>query len=354
MIVDMIRNDLGKIAETGSVNVPHLYEIEKYDTVWQMTSTVTANSKSSYENIFKALFPCASITGAPKVRTMQIISELEKSPRKIYTGTIGYISPKNRAQFNVAIRTALINKKENQLEYGLGGGIVWDSVDTKEYEESILKSKILFAANRKKSFELLESILWDSQNGYFLLYQHLERLYQSAQYFEFKVDLKMIENKLIERSNSFEGRKKKVRLLLNKKGKIQISVESIDEKPKNLTVRFAHKNIDSSDVFLFHKTTNRIVYEQSKNDFPEFDDVILWNEKKEITESCIANIVIVKNGKYLTPPVSCGLLNGVFRSYLLSQGKIQEQVITIDDFRKAEKVFLINSVRKWQKTTLQD
>ncbi|MCB0294853.1 MAG: chorismate-binding protein, partial [Calditrichaeota bacterium] len=145
MIVDMIRNDFGRIAATGSVTVPSAYDIERYPTAWQMTSTVTARSSASPAQILAALFPCASITGAPKARTMAIIGELETTPRKLYTGSIGFFSPQRRAQFNVAIRTVLIDRRSSRAEYGVGGGIVWDSAADEEFAETRTKAKVLTA-----------------------------------------------------------------------------------------------------------------------------------------------------------------------------------------------------------------
>ncbi len=170
MIVDMIRNDLGRIAEIGSVQVPELFAIEKYPTLFQMTSTVQAKTNASLDEIFSALFPCASITGAPKVSTMNIIAELETTPRKIYTGSIGYISPNRKAQFSVAIRTALIDRENKTAEYGVGGGIVWDSTSADEYSEALLKARVL--TERPRTFDLIETLLWTPEEGYFLREKH--------------------------------------------------------------------------------------------------------------------------------------------------------------------------------------
>ena len=167
MIVDMIRNDLGRIAEIGTVQVPELFKIEKYPTLFQMTSVVQAKTKASITEIFSALFPCASITGAPKVSTMRIISELEHTPRNIYTGSIGFIAPNRKAQFNVAIRTAVIDNETGLAEYGVGGGIVWDSTNTDEYDEALLKAQVL-TMGAQQEFSLLETLLWTPKEGYFL------------------------------------------------------------------------------------------------------------------------------------------------------------------------------------------
>ena len=352
MIVDMIRNDLAKIAELNSVRVPSLFDLEKYPTLWQMTSTVTANTKASLTEIMTALFPCASITGAPKPRTMEIIRSLEKTPRNIYTGTIGFIAPNNYAQFNVAIRTVLIDKQIKKAEYGVGGGIVWDSMSASEYEECQIKARILL--NKSNSFELLETILWTPYQGYFLLDYHLQRLQNSASYFDFLIDIGTIEKRLLEISNKLSGRAYKVRLIVDKKGKITIeTIPVIAKDPSEIiNLGIATEPIDIHDTFLYHKTTKRDFYNRVRQAHPNYDDVLLWNERKEITESCIANVVVKFNGKLLTPPVNSGLLAGTFRAYLLESKEITEAVIKLEDLSRCEAIYLINSVRKWQKTKI--
>ncbi|MFM8004114.1 MAG: chorismate-binding protein, partial [Dolichospermum sp.] len=218
MIVDMIRNDIGRIANINTVKVPSLFNVEKYPTVWQMTSTVTAKTTASISEIMAALFPCASITGAPKVRTMEIIQELENTPRRIYTGCIGFISPQGQAQFNVAIRTVLIDKENKQAEYGVGGGIVWDSVSSDEYQECQIKAQVLTL--NQPDFSLLETILWQPQNGYFVLNYHLQRLEDSANYFGFKVNINHVKNQLDQLTQSFANQDYKLRLLLDSQGEI--------------------------------------------------------------------------------------------------------------------------------------
>lgn len=355
MIVDMMRNDIGRVAATGSVKVPKLFEIEKYPTVWQMTSTVTAKTDASISAIMTALFPCASITGAPKVNTMRIIADIEDTNRNIYTGIIGYITPDNDAQFNVAIRTALIDKAQSRIDYGIGGGIVWDSVDTLEYEECLLKAKIVTETQHNTSFSLLETILWTPQAGYFLLRYHLDRMRASAKYFDFSYSAVNIKNVLKSAAASFQDADHKVRLLLARDGTVTCQYEllsrSIAAEPKR--VRIAQEPVDSTNPFLFHKTTNRRVYDSAKAKFPDYDDILLWNEKGEVTESCISNIVISWDGKLVTPPVQCGLLNGTYRSFLLEQNKIIEKTISLEEITKATKIYLINSVKKWQKVYLE-
>ena len=342
MIVDMIRNDLGRIARTGSVNVPSLFTLEKYPTLWQMTSTIEAETERSLPDIFKALFPCSSITGAPKYRTTQIIRELETSPRGLYTGSIGYMAPGRKAQFNVAIRTAVFNKERKQGEYGTGGGIVWDSTILEEFDETMTKAKIL--SRRTPDFSLLESLKWDPEEGYFLLEKHLDRLEESAEYFDYSFSRDRALNLLIRRSDQFEKRVRKIRLLLEKQG--TMSCEETEPRGKiQWTLTPGRKAIDSADPFFFHKTTNRTIYDEIKELSPGFDDVLLWNKSGEITESCIGNVVLRIDGKDYTPPVKCGLLAGAYRRELLESGKILEKVLFLKDLDRMERIYLINSVR---------
>ena len=353
MILDMIRNDFGRIAETGSVKVSKLFSIEKYPTVWQMTSSVEAETNAGLTDIMKALFPCASITGAPKAYTMKIISELEDSPRGIYTGSIGFITPEKRAQFNVAIRTVVIDKTNNMAEYGVGGGIVWDSTDNGEYDECRIKTKVL--TERQPDFFLLESLLWTPEDGYFLLDYHLVRLLNSAEYFDYNVDIKQIKICLDEKVCNYPKKPQKIRLIVSQEGEITCQFANIIGSYGDdceIKVVLADNPINVSNPFLYHKTTNRKVYDSFKEKFPDYDNVLLWNDKKEITELCTSNFVMKLDGELYTPPVKCGLLAGTFRQYLLEQGTITEKVIYLDDLKDAEELFLINSIRKWQRIEL--
>ena len=345
MIVDMVRNDMGRIAQTGSVHWNSLYEVEKYPTVWQMTSTVRARTEAGLCEILKALFPPASITGAPKPRTMEIIAELEQTPRRIYTGTVGFWMPGRKAQFNVAIRTVLIDKTQGEAEYGVGGGIVWDSVDQIEFEECRTKARIL--TQHISDFSLLESMLWTPEEGYFLLPYHLARLKDSAAYFSYSADIDAVLATLDAFARTLPKNAHKVRLLVAKDGRITVQSESVGAAavhPQHCCL--APEPVDSANPFLYHKTTNRSVYEQALGSCPGYADVILWNEKGEVTESCIANVVVELDGELYTPPIQCGLLPGTYRAYLLEQGKVKERVVTVEDLAQSPQVYLISSVRK--------
>lgn len=346
MIVDMIRNDLGRIADPGSVHTTRLFDLEKYATVWQMTSTVTAKTRASITDIFKALFPCASITGAPKVRTMEIIHELEQSPRGIYTGCIGYIAPGRQARFNVAIRTLAIDKANGSAEYGTGGGIVWDSEADAEFAECEAKALTLTAPRPR--FQLLETLLFEPGKGLFLLDKHLERLTQAADHFNFKCALPAIRQAL----EAFQCDEfARLRLLVSRDGSFELQhVPLGKERPvidQAWKLALAKTPVNSHDPFLYHKTTHRTVYEKAKAGCEGADDVVLFNERGEITESTFANIVIEQNGRKFTPPIECGLLNGTFRQHLLESGELIEKIITLDELKSAEKIWLINSVRGW-------
>ncbi len=348
MIVDMIRNDLGRVSEPGSVQTTRLFDIERRPTLWQMTSTVTSRCKASLKEILTSLFPCASITGAPKCRTTQIIAALEPVPRGIYTGCIGYMVPGRIAQFNVAIRTAVVDRVANKAEYGTGGGIVWDSDGEDEYTEALLKARVF--EERQPEFSLLETILWNPEDSYFLLDYHLQRLKDSAEYFNYPMDAHQIQMLLHGKVDEFSVNPQKIRLLLSSNGAVRIVniplfIENADHPAR---LRLSSKSVDPSDIFLYHKTTNRKVYESALQEFPDCDDVLLWNNRGELTESCISNVVVELDGKLFTPPVNSGLLPGTFRDSLMQQGKIFERIIKIAELERCTKIYLINSVRKWR------
>lgn len=352
MIVDMMRNDLGKIARTGSVKVPRLFSLERYPTVWQMTSQVTAETDASFCDIIKALFPAASVTGAPKPRTMQIITELESEPRRVYTGTIGFVAPNHHSQLNVAIRTVLIDKQMQTAEYGVGGGIVWDSDAAEEYDECLAKAQVL--VKRPPQFSLLETMLWTAEDGYFLLEHHLLRLSDSAEYFGIDCDAKNVRDCLLELGRRLVNRQR-VRLLVDHRGNITLQHSELAETTNALPVRLrlAASPVDSKDTFLYHKTTNRAVYEAARSGTLDCDDVVLFNQEGFVTETSIDNIIVEKtDGTFVTPPVSTGLLAGTYRAYLLKQGKIVEETITIGQLKTAPSIAVINSVRGWRPAVL--
>jgi para-aminobenzoate synthetase/4-amino-4-deoxychorismate lyase len=345
MIVDMVRNDLGRIAEPGSVHPESLFDIEKYPTVWQMTSRVAADTRAPLDALFRALFPPASITGAPKRRTMEIIAEVETTPRRIYTGAAGFIAPGRRAQFNVAIRTLLVDRRRGQAEYGVGGGIVWDSARQAELLESRAKAAILRAP--MPSFSLLETMRWEPRAGYGLLERHLRRLRDSAEYFDLAVDEARVRRALALAAEAFGDASRRVRLLVDRNG--EPTVEALPLPPRAagpaLCVALAAEPVDISDPFLYHKTTHRAVYEQARAARPECDDVILYNERGEVTESTVANLAVEVGGVLRTPPVACGLLAGTLRAERLERCELVEAPVTLADLRASPHLELFNSVR---------
>lgn len=349
MIVDMIRNDIGRLAKPGSLVTSDLFKVEKYPTVWQMTSAVSGGFCGSLALAMKHLFPSASITGAPKARTMEIVRELEGSPRGVYTGSIGCLTPAGDAEFNVAIRTAVVDRKSHSLEYGVGGGVVWDSEASDELEESRIKARIL--SHPVSDFRLLETMLWDPEEGFFLANRHFKRLQDSGDYFSFPIDLEELRRDL----EKFADGKKRgmIRMLVDSSGKPEFQWHDLGDSRGEVRLALAAEAIDASDPFLYHKTTHREVYKRALSSLAgEWDDVILWNAKRELSESCFANLVLEFGGEYLTPPVECGLLAGTLRAELLSRAKLRERKLYRADLLNADAIYLINSVRGWRRAVL--
>jgi para-aminobenzoate synthetase/4-amino-4-deoxychorismate lyase len=351
MIVDMVRNDLGRVCLPGSVHVPELFRVERYPTLWQLTSLVRGRTLEPTARVMGALFPAASITGAPKVRTMGIIHELEVSPRRIYTGSIGVMSPGREARFNVAIRTVLVDKPSGTAEYGVGGGIVWDSDPAAEFRETRIKARVLAAP--EPEFLLLETMRWEKNKGIFLLPEHLRRLQDSAAYFDFRLDPKAVRDALEQAVMTADGLAGMLRLTVDSSGSWNIEPRPLPESTP-CRVSLALSAVDAADSFLFHKTTRRKVYDRARRQAPEVDDVLLWNERGEVTESTIANLVVEIAGELLTPPRACGLLPGTMRARLLHEGRIREGVVRVDDLPRCTRLWLINSVRGWRECVLVD
>ncbi|UOF89670.1 aminodeoxychorismate synthase component I [Fodinisporobacter ferrooxydans] len=350
MIVDLLRNDIGRIAETGSVHVPALFELERYPTVFQLTSTVVGqlHTHATWIDVLQALFPCGSITGAPKIRTMELISEWETAPRELYCGTIGLIKPNGNAVFNVAIRTMILDAATGMAEYGVGGGITWDSAVEEEYVEAFAKAALL--TEEMPTFELLETLKMEQRN-YILFKRHLERLQKSAQYFAIPLDLDHVKCKLTDYANSFSAEEvRRVRLLVTQSGQVRIESTPLPailaaSSGESKAVALAQTAISKNNRFLYHKTTHRSMYEAHRSASDRIFDVLLWNEDEEITEFINGNVVVQIDGQKLTPPVACGLLPGTMRAQLLADGRIEEKRLTRSDIRRAEHIWFINSVR---------
>ena len=357
MIVDMVRNDLSRVAQLGSVSVPRLFEIERYPTLLQMTSTVQAKTKAPFHQILSALFPCASITGAPKIRTMEIIRDLEEDPRGVYTGAIGFLAPDRSAQFNVGIRTLDIDPAAQIAEYGTGSGVVWDSDPDEEYQECLLKSKVL--AVKRPRFAMLETLAWEPGGGYALFKRHLTRLQGAARYFSFPLDEPGLLKRLEDFALQLPPRPHRIRLLLERDGVVRLKSFPLEDEVWQLCDTFSKISptatpilavlddipIDPENIFLYHKTTQRQDYDRARNAHPEHDEVLLWNPKGELTEFTTSNLVVEIDGRRITPPVESGLLAGTLREALLERGEIETGVIHIQDLVRVEQIWAINSVR---------
>ena len=352
MIVDLLRNDLSRVAETGSVAVDRLFHVERYQTLLQMTSTVSARVDRGVglRDLLAGLFPCGSVTGAPKLRAMEIIAELETAPRGVYTGAVGCVAPGGDLALNVAIRT-IVADRDGRARMGVGGGIVADSRIDAEYDECRLKAAFLTA--RPADFELIETLLWTRTTGLFLLDHHLARLAASAGYFGFALDTDAVAARLRATADGLApDRAWRVRLLLARTGAVSVGAVPVAPVGRGapVAVGLADQPVDSRDRFLFHKTTRRDHYDtalaEARQRWGCFD-VLFVNERGELTEGALTNLFVERDGRLLTPPVSCGLLAGTLRAALLASAdwSVAEAVLYADDLRTADRLWLGNSVR---------
>jgi len=357
MVVDLLRSDLGRISEPGTVRASRLFDTERYETVWQLTSTVRSTLRPgiSLSDAFRALFPSGSVTGAPKVSTMGLIAELEDSPRGAYCGAIGYLAPPGsgepRANFNVGIRTVVRDRRTGLAEFGVGGGITYDSSAAGEFDEAVAKARVLTA--RQPRFELLETLRHEPASGFRHLPEHLARLEASAHYFGFafvRSDAEAVLEKAVAELGGAEG---VVRLLLAREGSLRIDLsEPQPSAPGSVRVAIHPRPVDPSDVWLYHKTTLRGPYERRRGDRPEVDDVLLVNTRGEVTESTIANVAVRLGDAWFTPPLGSGLLAGTYRAVLLREGRLRERSIRVDELGDASGLALISSVRGWRPAVL--
>lgn len=346
MIVDLARNDVGRVADVGSVRTDGLFALERYPSVWQMASTVEGRLRAGVglTEIFAALFPAGSITGAPKTSSMRLISRIEAAPRGVYCGAIGVCLPNGDAVFNVAIRTALIETATGRATYGVGGGITWDSTAADEYAEALSKAAALTPA---PTFDLFETMRLDA-GVYVRVEGHLARLSESAAYFDRPCDRAAIDRALTAHAAAHPTGTRRVRLRLRASGDVELESWPFDRvSSATQTVALARAPISSSDRFLHHKTTRRDIYDRHRAAQPDAFDVLLWNERGEVTEFTIGNLVAEIDGARWTPPQSSGLLAGVFRRALLDAGDIRERVLTRDDLTRASRLWLVNSLREW-------
>ncbi|MBT5187767.1 MAG: aminodeoxychorismate synthase component I [Kordiimonadaceae bacterium] len=346
MIVDLLRNDLSKIAQSGSVSVTKLFDVEKYRTLFTMTSTIEAKLgiKNTALDVMTSIFPCGSVTGAPKIRAQQIIDELEKGQRGIYTGAIGYFTPSGDMCFSVPIRTITLNN-EGEGELGIGGAVVADSRAEQEYDECLLKAQ--FVTKEHPSFALIESLLWTKDDGYRYMKLHMDRIESSASYFSFKFNRLDIIKQLEEHSKYLGTGKYKVRLLLSKGGSISISSIKVVDSHKPRNVILSREFINKYDPMRYHKTTDRRHYDEQLSKTIDCFDVLFMNEQLELTEGSYTNLFIEKEGVLYTPPQECGLLAGVMRHVIIEDNTIQtkEKKLFVEDLITADKVYLSNAVR---------
>lgn len=390
MITDMIRNDLGRVAIPGSVRVPRLFEIERYPRVLQMISRVEARSDVSLADLLAATFPCASITGAPKKRTMEIIRELEKTPRGIYTGTIGVVEPRCRMRFNVAIRTVVVDSSAGEATFGVGGGIVWDSRPRGEYRECATKANILAVPDPPVT--LLETVRWNPDRGITLYDGHHRRLRTSARYFRMaplsslaggfpgEEDLnRRIRDAAAQAHPAVDRNTDWIVRILVRRDSLELHAEPLPGRPLDIlgppariprrNTAFSPDPVPQDQPWLYHKTTRRELYRARLAASPHADDVLLCNAAGNLTESCIASIVVARRHQpYLaTPPVTEGLLPGVFREWLLNPPRgvvpwtpgglpvVEEPISTdvLDQVRDGmADLYLVNSVRGWMRAHL--
>ena len=370
MIVDLLRSDLGQIAEYGSVTLEELFALERYETVWQLTSQVGAEIRRDVglADVFGALFPPGSTTGAPKTSATSLIRDLESTPRGVYSGAVGFVAPQGHemgAHFNVAIRTVIVDCDEGMAEYGTGAAVTWDSTIGTEYAEAMLKARVLQAGT--EAFSLLEVIRWNGDQ-FLLLEGHLERLAESAAYFGFQFSEHEVRSALTKHSVELQSTVKetaaRINLLMNRQGHVSVETAEVDllpfvDDPEDLSsgmdplyVVVSARPISRTDVSLYHKTTRRQTYDAARADAPGVDDVLLVNDRGEVTESTIANIAVRFGEAWLTPPLDAGCLSGVYRAELLARGKIAEAPIPVGDLTAADDIALINSVRGWRRAVV--
>jgi len=352
MIVDLLRNDIGKIAQIGSVKADDIFAVESYETLFQMTSTVSGMLRPGTRlyDIFQAIFPSGSVTGAPKCRTMQIIQEIEEGPRGVYTGAIGYIAPNHDAVFSVPIRTLVLEGGAGEM--GVGSGIVHESVPLEEYEECLLKMQFLTRAQPR--FQLIESLRWEGR--YHFLPQHVERLRSSALYFGFPFSEARAASILRENESRLGiAVAYKVRLLLDSTGEFTIENVRLDPEPTAGTVVVSPERVSSEDRFVYHKTTCRDMYERHYAEARRLGhaEVLFLNERGELTEAANNNVFVEIGGALLTPPVECGLLAGIYRRHMLeTDPRASERILTMEDLRNASAIYLCNSVRGLRRVRL--
>jgi para-aminobenzoate synthetase/4-amino-4-deoxychorismate lyase len=355
MIVDLIRNDMGKVASLGTVSVSTVRVLEAYPNVWQLVSEVECATREDARlvDIFTAMFPCGSVTGAPKQSAMKIIQGLEKRERGVYCGAVGLLRPTPKGvhvRFNVAIRTAMIDQRTGHARFGSGGGIVADSQPEREYREMVLKTDMLNSPSGRP-FRLLETFRHSPGVVTDNLSRHLDRLRYSAQFFAFRVRPDL-DSWVADRLTGLVS-ETRVRLLLSRSGRIEMQLSAAPE-PRSTLVGLVidDEPVSSQSIMLFHKTTQRAEYSRRRRRFPAADDVVMVNERGECTEVTTANIAARKGPTWFTPPISSGCLPGIERTRLIAHGVLVEATLRPDDLRSADELSVFNSLRGWRKAEL--
>ena len=344
MIVDLVRNDVGRLALIGSVAVKDLFAVETYPTLHTMVSTVTAQMKPATRvaQIVRALFPCGSVTGAPKIRAMEIIREVEASPRGLYCGAIGYFAPDGSAKFNVAIRTIAIEGGQGRL--GIGGAVVQDSTASSEYAECLLKAR--YFTGGREPIGLIETLRFE--NGFVRLERHLARMEASARVFRLPFDRKTAIAALQGTVVPGNGGPLRVRLTLDERGVFACTVVPLGPAAPRWSYAISPYHTRSDDLLLRHKTTWRSFYDAEQQRLATTvgcDEAVFVNERGELTEGSRSNLFVRRGRQLFTPPLSCGLLDGVLRRELVETGRCAEAVLTLDDLATAGEVLLGNSLR---------
>lgn len=338
MIVDLLRNDMNRISEVGSEHVERLCQVEQYSTVWQMTSTIKSQLREDVDlvAIFRSLFPCGSITGAPKIATMEIIKDLEPQPRGVYCGTIGLLLPNGRRIFNVAIRTIQLHRGE--AIYGVGGGITWDSTWESEYREVHQKAAVLY--RKQARFQLITTGKI-SQKQLLFEDQHLERLTKASRYFAFPFDPEELRQKIEEECQACDSHQDyRLRISLSKSGEMEVSRQILSPlSPSFYKAKLFLQEADLNQSFTYFKTTHRPHLSLGER------EIIYHNAAGELLETSIGNLVLKINGKLYTPPIRLGILPGIYRQHLLETGQVKEKIMTLADLNQAEAVYGCNAVR---------
>ena len=338
MIVDLLRNDMNRISEVGSEHVERLCQVEQYSTVWQMTSTIKSQLREDVDlvEIFRSLFPCGSITGAPKIATMEIIKDLEPQPRGVYCGTIGLLLPNGRRIFNVAIRTIQLYK--GQAIYGVGGGITWDSTWESEYQEVHQKAAVLY--RKQARFQLITTGKI-SQKQLLFEEQHIERLRKASRYFAYPFDAEDLKQKIAAECQACDASQDyRLRISLDKSGEIELSLQVLAPlSPTFCQAKLCLQEMDLNQVFTYFKTTHRPHLTVGNQ------EIIYHTAAGELLETSIGNLVLKISGKLYTPPIRLGILPGIYRQLLLETGQVEERVLTLKDLARAEAIFGCNAVR---------